>query len=138
MDNTVLAKIMITCARAILVQLAPGQLAAAPAAAKTDGPVAVMTARSRAVAAGAMPANGNGGPRAAAVVYKTVPNADQKVVKLQNGNNGKVYAAIKASGRAGISARDISDKGNINPKSVQSSAYQLRKAGLVQSVRVND
>lgn len=137
MDNTVLAKIMITCARAILVQLAPGQLATMPAAAKADGPV-VVTARSRAVAAGAV-ANGNGAaPRLAAVVYKTVPNADQKVVKLQNGNNGKVYAAIKASGRAGISARKIAEGGNINPKSVQSSAYQLRKAGLVQSVRVND
>lgn len=137
MDNTVLAKIMITCARAILVQLAPAQLATMPAAAKADGPVTVVTARSRAIAASPA-ANGNGGPRAAAVVYKTVPNADQKVVKLQNGNNGKVYAAIKAAGRAGISARHIADGGNINPKSVQSSAYQLRKAGLVQSVRVND
>jgi hypothetical protein len=138
--DTDMRALLVTCASAVLTRFAPERMAKAPVAAKTDAaPMPRLRGRNAAEATADDMAAGNGRGRIikAGVVYRWRTGADVKVAHMQNGNNGKVLEVIRKAGRKGVGTRDIEKASKVTYKSVQSSAYQLRKAGLVESVPVN-
>lgn len=154
-----LESILITCARTVLAQLAPSMLAK-PGDAPTVSTNPMVDASTRPGRSRVVPVAAHTdaprGPRVGSFVSQDAPTApsrhpimptviyrmktgfDRKVANAQGGINGLVLAAIKDAGRGGITARQIAEGGNINPKSVQSSVYQMRHAHLIESVRVTD
>lgn len=137
---TNIESIMITCATAILVKLAPERLSKAPIAARRD----TATDRLKATLVGDLPSNGARTVRANPVVYRMVAGWDKKLantIMAKGGNNSATLAMVKDAGKAGVPAAMIAahkDKlypAGMKPKAVQSSLHALRTLGIVESVR---
>lgn len=69
-------------------------------------------------------------------VYVLRKGYDRKLAAKQSASHGKVLEAIVKAGKAGINGPAIAAKMDMNPKTVQSSAYHLRHAGLVETIAV--
>lgn len=111
--------------KALLTQLA-NKPSPAPVRAKADdAPAPRLT--------GAVRRAAPVGPTANATIYRMRPGFDKSAAKEQRAINGKVLGFVLKAGDKGINARTIAEKGDINPKSVQSAIYHLRHARLIRS-----